>query len=113
VRRTAPRPLSAALERVTRRATPASSLARSQERWRAAVGPGIAREAEPVAERDGVLTVACTSSTWAQELELLAPELLRALNGALERDGHGRPLRGLRPVTRTARTESGLEGPAS
>jgi predicted nucleic acid-binding Zn ribbon protein len=43
----------------------------------------VAAEAEPVAERDGTVTVACGSATWAQELDLIAPELLERLNGAL------------------------------
>jgi predicted nucleic acid-binding Zn ribbon protein len=36
-----------------------------------------------VAERDGVVTIACRSATWAQELDLLQPELVKRLNGAL------------------------------
>jgi predicted nucleic acid-binding Zn ribbon protein len=52
--------------------------------WATAVGGAVAAEAEPVAERDGVVTVACRSSTWAQELDLLQIELLDAVNAALE-----------------------------
>jgi predicted nucleic acid-binding Zn ribbon protein len=51
--------------------------------WPAAVGPAIAAEAEPVGERGGVLTVACRSAVWAQELQLLGPDLLGRLNEAL------------------------------
>jgi hypothetical protein len=43
----------------------------------------VAGEAEPVAERDGVVTVACLSATWAHELDLLSPELRKRLNAAL------------------------------
>jgi predicted nucleic acid-binding Zn ribbon protein len=39
--------------------------------------------AQPVSERDGVVTVACESAVWAQELELLAPDLLDKLRAAL------------------------------
>jgi predicted nucleic acid-binding Zn ribbon protein len=46
----------------------------------------VAVEAQPVAERDGVVTVACRSATWAQELDLMHDELLERLNAAL---GHG------------------------
>lgn len=80
------------------RAAPASVLARVQERWPAAVGEAIAREAEPVAERDGRVTVVCRSATWAQELELLAPDLVRRLNDALAEPGGQRPVNGLRVV---------------
>jgi predicted nucleic acid-binding Zn ribbon protein len=59
----------------------------------------VAAEAEPVAERDGVVTVACRSATWAQELDLLGPELLGRLNEALAEAGQPGPearVRGLR-----------------
>jgi predicted nucleic acid-binding Zn ribbon protein len=110
VRRRGPRPLSGALETTVRRVAPATTLAAAQERWRTAVGAAVAREAEPVAERDGVLTVACGSATWAHELELLSPELLSALNGALDRDGRGRPLVKLRVVTRASSGIGDLAG---
>lgn len=78
-----PRPLAGVLARITARAAPATTLARIQASWARAVGAAIAAEAEPVAERDGTVTVACRSSVWAQELELLAPGLVRDLNDAL------------------------------
>jgi predicted nucleic acid-binding Zn ribbon protein len=59
------------------------------------VGGVVAVEAQPVAERAGTLTVACRSSAWASELELLAPELLDKLNRALGGPGAG-PLTKLR-----------------
>jgi len=43
----------------------------------------VAGEAEPVAERQGVVTIACRSATWAHELDLLQPELLTRLNEVL------------------------------
>jgi len=49
---------------------------------------------EPVAERDGVVTVACGSAVWAQELDLLSERVVAALNDQL-----GRPaVRRLRAV---------------
>ena len=102
MRRSAPRPLSLALERVVRRAAPATPLARVQERWAAVAGERVAREAEPVSERDGVVTVACGSAVWAQELELLSSELLERLDGALGRQDGARLVRRLRFVTRSA-----------
>ena len=68
-------------------AEPLTLLAAVQSAWPTAAGAGVAAEAEPVAERDGVVTVACRSATWAQELDLLGPELLGRLNEALSEAG--------------------------
>ena len=54
-----------------------------QEVWERATGPAIAAAARPTAERDGVLTVTCEAAVWAQELELMAGDLVPALNAAL------------------------------
>jgi predicted nucleic acid-binding Zn ribbon protein len=78
-----PRPLAAALLRARSAAEPVTLLAAAQSAWPGAAGARVAAEAEPVAERDGVVTIACRSATWAQELDLLGPELLERLNGAL------------------------------
>jgi len=51
--------------------------------WERAVGPAIAGSAHPTAEHDGVLTVICDASVWAQELDLMAGQLLENLNAAL------------------------------
>jgi predicted nucleic acid-binding Zn ribbon protein len=83
VSRTAPRPLSAALSDLTATLVPATALARVQRAWEGAAGPAIAAAARPVAERDGVLTVSCEAAVWAQELDLMAAELLDRLNAAL------------------------------
>jgi predicted nucleic acid-binding Zn ribbon protein len=83
VSRPAPRPLAAALEDLSARLAPASTLARVQELWRPAVGPAIAAAAQPSSERDGVLTVLCDGSVWAQELNLMAGELVARLNELL------------------------------
>jgi predicted nucleic acid-binding Zn ribbon protein len=74
--RRAPRPIGAALETVLSGAEPATLLAAVQSAWPGAVGEAVAREATPVAERDGVVTVACRSATWAQELDLLGVQIL-------------------------------------
>jgi len=65
---------------------PATTLARVQEVWERAAGPAIAAAARPTAERDGALTVTCTAAVWAQELELMAEELIARLNAALGAD---------------------------
>jgi predicted nucleic acid-binding Zn ribbon protein len=90
-----------ALDRVAHRAAPATPLARVQERWAAVAGERVAREAEPVSERDGVVTVACASAVWAQELELLSSELLERLDAALGRQNGGPLVRRLRFLTRS------------
>ncbi len=81
--RRAPRPLSAALEGLTRSLAPASTLARVQQIWEPTTGPAIAQAARPTAEHDGVLTVTCTAAVWAQELDLMADQLTASLNAAL------------------------------
>ena len=62
---------------------PESLLADVQRAWQGAVGMEIAREAQPTAERGGVVTVSCSASVWAQELDLMAPAILERLNSAL------------------------------
>jgi predicted nucleic acid-binding Zn ribbon protein len=54
-------------------------------------GDAVAAEASPVAERDGHVTVACRSATWAQELDLLQSELLQRLNTAVSTADPKRP----------------------
>jgi predicted nucleic acid-binding Zn ribbon protein len=102
MRRTAPRHLSHALEHITAEVGPATPLARVQECWSRVAGDVVAREAEPVSERDGVVVVQCASAVWAGELEMLAPDLVERLNHDL-----GTPLvkalrvRGGRPSRRS------------
>jgi predicted nucleic acid-binding Zn ribbon protein len=81
--RIAPRPLSTALQALTATLAPATTLARVQEIWEGAAGPAIASAARPTAERDGILTVTCTAAVWAQELDLMADDLVLGLNAAL------------------------------
>jgi predicted nucleic acid-binding Zn ribbon protein len=72
-----------ALEGVVRDAEPTTLLARVQAVWADVAGPGLAGSATPISERDGVVTVACESAVWAQELELLGPDLLTRFGDAL------------------------------
>jgi len=92
VSRLAPRPLSAIMHELTPALAPASTLARVQEVWERTVGPAIAASAQPSAERDGVLSVTCEAAVWAQELDLMAGDLIPRLNAALA----GEPIRELR-----------------
>lgn len=93
--RRTPRPLTLALDGVRAELAPQTLLADVQAVWSSAVGPVIAAQAEPVSERGGALTVACAASVWAQELDLMATDIIERLNEAL---GGGRIVR-LRCVT--------------
>jgi predicted nucleic acid-binding Zn ribbon protein len=98
MRRDAPRPLATALHRLTAELAPATLLADVQRAWPAAAGEAFAAQSTPIAERGGVITVACASAVWAQELELLSERVVERLNDAL-----GRPaVKGLRPQARPA-----------
>jgi predicted nucleic acid-binding Zn ribbon protein len=83
VRRLALRPLRSAIEAVTRESAPAGTLPRVQACWDEVAGRRVAAEAQPVSEREGILTVRCSSAVWAQELELLSADLLERLREAL------------------------------
>jgi predicted nucleic acid-binding Zn ribbon protein len=83
VRRVAPRPLRPALDRALAASAPAGLLPAVQAVWADVAGGAVAAEAEPVSERDRVVTFACRSAVWAQELELLAGELRERLNARL------------------------------
>jgi predicted nucleic acid-binding Zn ribbon protein len=94
-----PKPLGSALRRALDLTAPATPLAAVQRAWPQVAGAGIANQAQAVAERDGVVTIACRSAIWAQELDLLQTELLERLNEALYAADPGacrRPLKGLR-----------------
>ena len=77
--RSAPRPASLALQAALQRSAPKTDLAAAQTVWSDAVGEAIAAVAEPVAEREGTLTIRCDTATWAQELSLMEDELLQRL----------------------------------
>lgn len=78
------RSLASALEGVRAEVAPLTLLASVQEAWPEAAGRAIAREGDPVSERDGVVTVSCRSATWAQELDLIKPVLVEKLSERLE-----------------------------
>ena len=99
MRRSAPRPLGSALDGLVTHWRPPTTLARVQEAWPEVAGPALSEGTQPVAERGGVVTVACRSSVWAQELELFSAELLGRLNEALSVPGTAQPVASLRFVT--------------
>jgi predicted nucleic acid-binding Zn ribbon protein len=85
--RRSPRPLSLALEQIREELSPQTLLSSAQSAWREVVGDAIAAQAAPTSERSGVLTVSCSASVWAQELDLMALDILERLN---ERLGEGK-----------------------
>jgi len=81
--RRSPRRLALALDEVRGEWAPETLLAEVQRVWPSVVGSAIAAEASPTAERAGVLTVTCSASVWAQELDLTGLSILARLNAAL------------------------------
>jgi predicted nucleic acid-binding Zn ribbon protein len=79
-----PRRIGEALAAVQRRAAPQTPLAAVQMVWAEVVGERVAGVAEPVAERAGRVTVACSSAVWAQELDLMQADILRRLGEAMD-----------------------------
>jgi predicted nucleic acid-binding Zn ribbon protein len=82
-RRRAPRPASSAIQAALRRAAPRTRLAAVQSVWEEVVGERVAAAAEPVSERDGLTTVVCVDSVWAEELDLMKAQLERGLRDRL------------------------------
>ena len=83
--RRGPRPLTLAIDAIRDDLAPQTLLADVQRVWPDAVGAVVAAEALPTAERRGVLTVSCSASVWAQELDLMSQSILERLNGLLAR----------------------------
>lgn len=84
--RSGPRKLDGALGRLVAKRAPQTLLAEVQGAWPAACGEAIATNSEPVAEREGVVTIACASGSWAQELELMGDELRRRIDSLVGAD---------------------------
>ncbi len=80
------RSMASAVTAVTAELQPPTLLAAIQRAWPSVVGSTIAGMASPVGERAGVVTVACNTATWAQELDLMSEQLIHGLNGELGRD---------------------------
>ena len=81
--RRTPRPLSLALELSRADWEPQTLLGEIQAAWSGVVGAAIASESTPAREQGGVLTVGCSSSVWAQELELMGPSIVERLTAVL------------------------------
>ena len=81
--RSAPRHLSIPLQEFAGEIAPATTLVMVQTVWERAAGSKIAAAARPIKEHDGVLTVLCTAAVWAQEVDLMADQLVDRVNEAL------------------------------
>jgi predicted nucleic acid-binding Zn ribbon protein len=88
--RRAPRSLDMALASLADELAPRTLLADVQRAWSGTVGASIAAQALPTAERGGVVTVSCSASVWAQELDLMGPQIIERLNAALPAGGVAR-----------------------
>lgn len=85
-RRRVPRPATEAFRTALRQAAPKTGLAAVQGVWADVVGERVATAARPVSERDGAVTIACSDSIWAEELDLMQGQLLEALQERLGKD---------------------------
>ncbi len=81
--RSSPRSMQDALAALADDLAPETLLGIIQRVWPGVVGPSIAAQAQPTGERGGVVTVSCAASVWAQELDLMAPQIISRLNEAL------------------------------
>lgn len=88
--RRSPRSMGEAFGALADELAPKTLLAEVQRAWPQAVGALIAEQAQPTAERGGTVTISCSASVWAQELDLMAPQLVAQLNEALGTTGVSR-----------------------
>jgi predicted nucleic acid-binding Zn ribbon protein len=84
MKRRAPEPFANVLRDAVAGAAPDTLLARVQALWTEVAGAATAAESAPSSEREGTVTVDCSGAVWAQELTLLAPDLMAGLNARLE-----------------------------
>jgi predicted nucleic acid-binding Zn ribbon protein len=88
-----------ALDALTGQLAPPTLLAEVQRAWPDAAG-AFADHAQPYAERDGDVTVACPEAVRAQELDLMSELVLERLNAALGRPAVRRLRVQARPLPR-------------
>src|SRR5215470_16072834 len=84
MRRAGPRPIAHALDELADALASPTLLVAVQRAWPRAAGE-FAAHAQPISERDGVVTVACSAAVWASELDLMSELVVRRLNDALGR----------------------------
>ncbi len=71
-----PKRLGEVLGEIRGEVMPQTPLAAVQAVWDRVVGERIAAVTEVSAEREGTVTVECSSASWAQELELMGPRIV-------------------------------------
>ena len=99
-----PKRASFAIEKTLAQTSPGTPLAAVQQVWQQAVGDTVADQADPVYEREGVVTIACKSASWAQELDLLQTNVLEQVNQRLSSlNPDGFRVKGLRFTADAAR----------
>lgn len=92
----APEPLEEVLERAGENRFARRQLPMSLARWRATVGPRIADRARPIALERGILIVKVATSVWANELTMLAPQIIAKLAKPSDSGAPGIEVKGLR-----------------
>ncbi len=80
-----PQPLGATLKAWVASAGAGADLTKATlfGKWSVIVGAEIADHCEPVSLIDGELVVQADSTAWATQIRMLAPQLLRKINGEL------------------------------
>ena len=76
-----PRGIDAVLDHLTRSMGWESPLAKSEMlvAWPELIGAEVAAHTEPVSVEDGLLTVRCDSTAWAQQLRLMQATVLNSI----------------------------------
>jgi len=92
----APERLEEVLERAGENRFARKQLPMPLAQWRAAVGPRIADRARPVAIERGMLVVKVVTSVWANELSMLAPQIIQKLAEPSPTGSPGIEVKGLR-----------------
>jgi hypothetical protein len=75
----APEPIESLIERAGENRFAKQKVAIPVREWRVAVGPRIAERARPMSLERGVLVLRVATAAWANELQMLAPELVARL----------------------------------
>ena len=83
-----PQPLASTLRRWVDQAGVGADLTKAQifGRWTEIVGADLALHCRPVSLSDGELVLQAESTAWATQLRMLAPALVKRINGEV---GHG------------------------
>lgn len=75
----APEPIESLIERAGENRFAKHKVAIPVREWRVAVGPRIAERARPMSLERGILVLRVATAAWANELQMLAPELVARL----------------------------------